>query len=87
MRPIYVRDIIDLYDYNRESDYPVWVSERDDNWNKLLSGSIALDLMSDMQVDSIGARGDVLCIYLHDNSVSEYWDKGQVETVPIETDY
>lgn len=73
-RPIYLRDIINMYDYNRDGDYPIWISEFDDCWNKLLSGSIAVDVMSDLEVDSIGVRDDVLLVWLSDNAVTEYWD-------------
>ena len=69
-RPIYVKDILNVFDYNRDMEKPIYLVEDDDR------SSIAIDLMSDMEVDSIGIEDDGrLIIYLHDNSICEYWAK------------
>lgn len=76
VRPIYVKDILNLYDYNRDGEKPIYLVEDDDRSILLDSSCIAIDLMSDMQVDSIGIEDDGrLIIYLHDNVICEYWAK------------
>lgn len=76
VRPIYVNDILNLYDYNRDGQVPIYLVEDDDRSILLDSSCIAIDLMSDMQVDSIGIEDDGrLIIYLHDNAICEYWAK------------
>lgn len=76
VRPIYVKDILNLYDYNRDGKKPIYLVEEDDESMLLTSSSIAIDLMKDMQVDSIGIEDDGrLIIYLHDNAICEYWAK------------
>lgn len=76
VRPIYVKDILNLYDYNRDGEKPIYLVEDDDRSILLDSSCIAIDLMSDMQVDSIGIEDDGrLIIYLHDNAICEYWAK------------
>lgn len=75
-RPLYVKDVLNLYDYNRDGKYPIYLVEEDEESMLLTSSSIAIDLMSDMQVDSIGIEDDGrLIIYLHDNAICEYWAK------------
>jgi len=75
-RPIYIKDILNLYDYNRDGEKPIYLVEDDDRSILLDSSCIAIDLMSDMQVDSIGIEDDGrLIIYLHDNAICEYWVK------------
>ena len=76
VRPIYVKDILNLYDYNRDGEKPIYLVEDDERSILLDSSCIAIDLMSDMQVDSIGIEDDGrLIIYLHDNAICEYWAK------------
>ena len=76
VRPIYVKDILNLYDYNRDGEKPIYLVEDDDRSILLDSSCIAIDLMSDMQVDSIGIENEGrLIIYLHDNAICEYWAK------------
>lgn len=70
-----VEQIIDLIDYNREGQKYVMISEKDEDWCKVYTDTVMLDLISDMQVDSILAEDDVIKIYLHDNSVTEYWEQ------------
>lgn len=75
-RPIYVKDILNVFDYNRDMEKPIYLVEDDDRSILLDSSCIAIDLMSDMQVDSIGIEDDGrLIIYLHDNAICEYWAK------------
>lgn len=75
-REIYIKDILNLYDYNRDGEKPIYLVEDDDRSILLDSSCIAIDLMSDMQVDSIGIEDDGrLIIYLHDNAICEYWAK------------
>lgn len=76
VRPIYVKDILNLYDYNRDGEKPMYLVEDDERSILLDSSCIAIDLMSDMQVDSIGIEDDGrLIVYLHDNAICEYWAK------------
>ena len=70
-----VGQIIDLIDYNRDGQKYVMISEKDEDWCKVYTDTVMIDLISDMQVDSILAEDDVIKIYLHDNSVTGYWEQ------------
>lgn len=70
-----VGQIIDLIDYNRDGQEYVMIAEKDEDWCKVYTGTVMLDLISDMQVDSILAEDGDIKIYLHDNAVTGYWEQ------------
>lgn len=70
-----VGQIIDLIDYNREGNKSVLVSERDEQWSRLYTDSVMLDMISDFQIDSMDAEEDTVRIWLHDNSITGYWEQ------------
>lgn len=71
---ITVGQLIDLIDYNRDGQETVMISERDDNWQTVYTDSVMLDQISDMVIDSIGADGGVIQIWLTDESIVQYWE-------------
>lgn len=70
-----VGELIDVIDYNRDGQETVMISERDENWNTVYTDSVMLDMISDLTVDSIGADGDVIQIWLTDESIVQYWER------------
>lgn len=70
-----VGQIIDLIDYNREGNNYVLISEEDEKFSRVFTNSVMLDLISDFEIDSMDADEDTVRIWLHDNSITGYWEQ------------
>ena len=73
---ITVGQILDLVDYNRNGEgMTIKISESDDNWSITQTNSVMLEMIKDFEVDSITGDEDGVAIWLHGNSISEFWEK------------
>lgn len=73
---ITVSDIIDLLDRNRSGSEYVQIYDVSDCYkaSRLNTASIALDLMGNKLIDSIGVTDDELAIYITDEEINGYWE-------------
>lgn len=71
-----VSDIIDLLDRNRSGGEYVQIYDVSDCYkaSRINTASIALDLMGDKLIDSIGVTDNELAIYLTDEEINGYWE-------------
>lgn len=74
-KQITVADILDLIDPNRSgwSKINLFEYKSDEAYSVLGTNSIALDMLSDRAVDSLGCNNGHISIFLTDEDVEGYW--------------
>ena len=77
---ITVADILDLIDPNRSGWQQINLFEykADEAYSTLRTDSIALDMISDRAVDSLGCDNGHISIFLNDEDVEGYWTNNLV---------
>ena len=74
-RRITVKDVIDLFDYNREGYRNVRIidSESDGDGSLIQTDSVLLEFLAKLPVDSIDAKDNVIVMYLNTDAVMDAW--------------
>ena len=72
-----VKDVIDLFDYNREGYRNVRIidSESDGDGSLIQTDSVLLEFLAKLPVDCIDAKDNVIVMYLNTDAVNEAWRK------------
>ena len=74
-----IADILDLIDRNRSGTEFINLCEYEliDAYSVFRTDSIALDMISDREVDSMGVIDGRMIIYLADETIKDYWESNK----------